>query len=297
MREIYWTKERCFNEALKYDSRAVFKKKSGGAYNASTKGGWLDNVCSHMKVCGNRVLRMVYVYEFSDKSVYVGLTYNIEERDKEHKRNKKSKVFQYIKEKNIIPFLSYSEYMNVEKAKVVEGDMVEKFKKRGYHILNVSKTGGVGSGFIKWTFEKCEQEAKKCKTKKEFYGKNNSAYNAAIRYGWLKKICSHMKTKKVKPKGYWTLERSTEEAKKYKTKKEFYLKSPSAYMVLLKKGILNNVCENMKTKKPNGYWTRERCEAESKKYSSITEFQIKSGGAYRASLKGCWLKEFKFKTN
>lgn len=292
MREIYWTKERCVNEALKYDSRAVFKKKSGGAYNASIKNGWLDSVCSHMKVCGNRIIRLVYAYEFSDKSVYVGLTYNIEERDKEHKRNKKSKVFQYIKEKNIIPFLSYSEYMDVEKAKKLEGDMVENFRKSGYKILNVSKTGGAGSGFIKWTFKKCKEEARKCKTRKEFYQKNNSAYNSARRYGWLEKICNHMNTKKIKPKGYWTLERSKKEAKKYRTKKEFYSKSPSAYMVLLKKGILNIVCENMRTKKPNGYWTKERCELEFRKYNSISEFQKKCGGAYRASLKEGWLKEF-----
>lgn len=63
-------------------------------------------------------------------------------------------------------------------------------------------------------------------------------------------------------------------------------------MVLLKKGILNIVCENMRTKKPNGYWTKERCELEFRKYNSISEFQKKCGGAYRASLKEGWLKEF-----
>ncbi len=46
----YWTKNRCIKEALKYDTRCAFQKGSSGAYNAAFVHGWLDEVCSHMKI-------------------------------------------------------------------------------------------------------------------------------------------------------------------------------------------------------------------------------------------------------
>lgn len=45
---LFWTSERCHDEALKYKSRTEFKIKSTGAYYSSIKHGCLDNVCSHM---------------------------------------------------------------------------------------------------------------------------------------------------------------------------------------------------------------------------------------------------------
>lgn len=40
----YWTKERCQEEALKYESRSEFKKYSGSAYNIVKKNKWLDEL-------------------------------------------------------------------------------------------------------------------------------------------------------------------------------------------------------------------------------------------------------------
>ena len=44
------------------------------SYRIALKNEWLDDICSHMKVIGNLHKRCIYVFEFSDKSVYVGLT-------------------------------------------------------------------------------------------------------------------------------------------------------------------------------------------------------------------------------
>ncbi len=249
IKEIYWTKENCTKEALRYDSRSVFKKNSGGAYNASIKGGWLDDVCSHMSPSGNKFNRLVYVYRFSDNYVYVGLTYNIEERDDKHKRDKRSSVYKHIKKTGLIPELTFTEYMHVDKASRLESDTLEKYIKNGFFILNKAKTGIVGGNNLKWTFKRCLEEARECKTRKEFFNKNNSAYNSARRYKWLDKVCSHMETKKIKHKGYWTLEMSNKEALKYKTKKDFYLKSSGAYMSLFRLGLLNEACKHMNKKK------------------------------------------------
>ena len=43
----YWTKERCQEEALKYNSRTEFKKNSHAYYKALDND-WLNDICSHM---------------------------------------------------------------------------------------------------------------------------------------------------------------------------------------------------------------------------------------------------------
>jgi hypothetical protein len=44
----YWTKEKCKKEALKFKTKNMFYKKSGGAYGASFRNGWLNEICIHM---------------------------------------------------------------------------------------------------------------------------------------------------------------------------------------------------------------------------------------------------------
>lgn len=44
----YWGIEECRREALKYKSRTEFSIKSGGAYNAAKKNGWLNDICAHL---------------------------------------------------------------------------------------------------------------------------------------------------------------------------------------------------------------------------------------------------------
>ena len=46
-----------------------------------------------------------------------------------------------------------------------------------------------------------------------------------------------------------------------------------------------------KKKKPNGYWTKERCQEESLKYKTRFEFQKKSSGSYSSSYLNGWLDE------
>ena len=51
-----------------------------------------------MEVSTNDILkRLIYVYEFSDNSCYIGLTYNIKNRNRQHLESNKSPVFNYIK--------------------------------------------------------------------------------------------------------------------------------------------------------------------------------------------------------
>ena len=42
------SKEDCRIEALKYNGRKEFAKKSCATYTTAIRNGWLDEVCSHM---------------------------------------------------------------------------------------------------------------------------------------------------------------------------------------------------------------------------------------------------------
>ena len=88
----YWTKEKCLEEALKYKYRKNFQKNSSSAYVISYNNGWLYDICKHMIRLGNKSKRCIYAFEFDDKYIYVGLTYNIENRKEQHINNFRSSV-------------------------------------------------------------------------------------------------------------------------------------------------------------------------------------------------------------
>ena len=45
----YWTYDKCSDEALKYNQRSIFAKKSTGAYLTAQRNKWLNYICIHMK--------------------------------------------------------------------------------------------------------------------------------------------------------------------------------------------------------------------------------------------------------
>lgn len=226
----FWTKTKCTEEALKYNSRIEFSKKSPSAYIISHKNMWLDDICDHMTKIGNKYNRLIYCFIFyKDKSVYVGLTGNSNRRRKYHLSDINSPVYKHIKLTNVIPkYFELTKYINVNDAVIFEDKFLLKFKDRGYNILNKSKTGGLGGRNLIWTKDKCIEVSKKCKTKSEFRKKYGSAYNTSLKNNWLSEITPHMIMQR-KDKGYWTKDKCIFFLKKCKTKSEFRKKYFNAY--------------------------------------------------------------------
>ena len=179
----YWTKERCYEEALKYSHRKEFQRGSGSAYSAAIRHGWLDDICEHMKL-------------------------------------------------TTMP--------------------------RGY-----------------WTKQRCFEEARKYDSQKEFQEKAGGAFTALKRNGCLKEACAHMEADKHMP-GYWTKEKCREEAKKYSTKSAFRKGCQGAYSAAWTNAWIDDICEHMNQTQTRGYWTFERCVEEGKKYSRRNDFRKKA---------------------
>ena len=143
----FWNFDKCFDEAKKYSDKKSFLKNSHGAYESARLHGWLDKICEHMIPIGSKYKRLIYSFEFPDKSVYVGLTYNSEKRYYNHIINTKtySTVRNYMIETNLTPeYRLLTDYVDVGLAIKLEDEYLKKYKNDGWAILNKIKTGGIG---------------------------------------------------------------------------------------------------------------------------------------------------------
>lgn len=226
--------------------------------------------------------RYIYSYEFPDKSVYIGLTYDLNFRKSEHKKNSKSTVNKYIKKTKLEPkFVILTEDpIPFDKAGFEEDKFINYYKDKGFKILNKVKAGGLGGNYLIWDYDKCKESALQCNSKIEFKDRFPQAYtNSRIR-GWLDEITTHM-DKLKKDSDYWTYDVCKEEALKYKTRKEFENNSSYAYNKSIKMGWLDEITSHMEyVKMPNGYWNLKRVKEEALKYNTRTEFKNGSNGAY-----------------
>ena len=141
---------------------------------------------------------------------------------------------------------------------------------------------------IKWTKEKCVEEALKYKTKMEFKIKCKGAYCSSCNNGWLNEICSHMSIIRIN----WTKEKCAKEALKYNSINEYQKHSKASYLASYRHNWMGDVCKHMtRPINNNKIWFKENCKIEAQKYLSKSDFSIKSRGAYKVALKNGWLNE------
>lgn len=245
----YWTKERCHKEALKYKLKKDFIS-SGSVYYIAYRNGWINEICSHMEIVGNRFKRCIYAVEFSDNHVYVGLTYNTEKRFKNHQDKKKNTtVYKYIHSSGLIPiFKKLTDYIPVQEASLLEEKIKNDYKKLNWLILNKVKCGATAGYNLKWTKKRCSEEALKYKTRVEFHYNSSSAWNSALFHGWLDEICSFMfnNGRLQNKNGIWQIkDNCLNEALKYKTRMEFVTNSRGAYKAAHANKWLDEICIHM----------------------------------------------------
>jgi hypothetical protein len=189
---------------------------------------------------GNKFKRCIYSYEFPDNCVYVGLTFNLDERQNNRNSHITDAVTKHIIKTQLIPIRKQlTEYVSTESASILEGKFVEEYKNNGWNILNMKKTGGIGGNTLYWTKEKCAEAANQCHAKSEFIVRFKGAYSSAMKNNWLDDICKHMVSPQ-KPKGYWNDKNNCRlEANKFNLRSEFEKNSYQAYFISKKNNWLN----------------------------------------------------------
>jgi hypothetical protein len=230
----YWTYEKCKELALSCKTKLDFIKYKGSAYNIALENGWLDDICSHFELLGNNKKRCIYAYEFSNKVVYVGLTYNFEARWVKRMKDENDIVKIYIDKTNEIPKrIKLTDYIDVYEASIKEGTILKEYINKGWSILNRAKTGSVGGNNRIWTYEKCKEEALKYETYKEFKENNYNCYAAIYKNNWQSELLSHLKHIK-RLNGFWNEDECYKASKECNGRKDFYKKYRGAYAASIK---------------------------------------------------------------
>ncbi len=188
--------------------------------------------------------------------------------------------------------IQISDYIVNSEAIKEEINTIEIYKNNGWTLLNKVKGGSLGGKIVKWTKEKCIEEALKYKSKSEFRKLSHSCYKISLRKGWIDEITKHMCIYKM-PKGYWTKEKCIEEALRYKSKSEFIKGSYNCYKIASKNKWLDEITIHMSSRKKKTKWTKEMCIEEALRYKSKSEFIKGSYNCYKMSCKRKWINEIK----
>lgn len=183
----YWHNfDNCKNEALKYKTKTEFISNAQHVYHISLKNGWLDKICKHMIQIGDRYNKCIYSYEFPDNHVYVGLTYNMDVREKSRRRNKSDAVTYYKNKTGLIPIRKQlTEYIPVDVVIKLEGQYLSEYLKNGWISLNKRKTGGIGSCSPVWNFNRVKKIVSKYDNLEGFKRDDAELYEIAKRSGWI----------------------------------------------------------------------------------------------------------------
>jgi hypothetical protein len=276
------TKEYCKKIASKYETKTEFQKNNQSVYNKALKKGWLISICKHMKYIGNLHSRAIYAYEFSDKSVYVGLTYNYKQRALRHQTDPRSPVYKKIKAGFTFKLIQDNKWYSADKVKIEEEKCIQNYRKRNFTILNRAKAGGLGGNSVKWTPEELKRTALKYKTRGDFQKYDSTAYTIAWKKGLLDNLCIHMQPKRGDVPKY-TLHACVTMAKKCKYRSEFAERYPGHYAASRSKYDVNIICKNMSKKKIKSKWTVTKIKQHAKKFWRRSDFKRYDAGAYSAA--------------
>jgi predicted GIY-YIG superfamily endonuclease len=284
-----WPKEKVWQIALKYENYKDFSQNEPAAYSAAHRNGWLKDVTQHLKPSGSRYKRKIYAFEFSDKSVYVGLTYDEKRRVYRHKEDLGSSVFQHIQKTKLEPQFKIltPEFIDSDEARFAEQEFIEYYKKNGWNILNKVKGGALGGSFERdWSKDRIKEIALQFTNRTEFCRKAHSACEMARKLGIFDEVTQHMPILQQT----WDYEKIKNEALKFHNFQEFRNNS-KAYQPAKKRGILDDVTSHMTNRRLP--WTSERYMELLPKYNSVAEFRKYHPSGFSVASRTGYLQQIK----
>jgi len=280
----YWTKERCIEEALKYNRRSDFQNYSGSAYNKACVNKWLNEICLHMKYnswtkekCQEEALKYKSKVEFKKKC---GSGYN------------KACVNKWIDE-----ICSHMQVIGTLKKRCIYAaefsdnhvyiGLTYSLSNRIHRHLN-----DVNSSIYKHIIKtKIDPEFKQITDYIEINIAKKKEGEFVTHYQELNwNILNQTKTGTIGGNILmWTKEKCAEEALKYNLRIDFTNNSRSAYKSSINNGWLDEICSHMNKKWKT--WNFENCKTEALKYKTRNEYQNNSRTSYDYARKYKWFDE------
>lgn len=305
------TREQAIEAVGKCKLRQEFRFRFPREYRFAVNHKILNEICKDLPVMHGLSERCIYAYEFPDMHVYVGLTCNIERRQREHLHENNSAVYLYSHKTNQTPkFLLKHDYVNYIEAKELEGIILREYTDRGWISLNRIGTGGIGcSGNAYSQIKSCTERVKFCEDFNQFEERFPDAYRICVEHDWFDLLEDYLGERKddvfIPKKGFRKKKDITtlsanfvkrmkgksvafrymddellEEAKKYKTRSEFSRINNSAYRQARDRGFLEKLFpENVR------FVSNEQLSKEALQYNSRNEFKEESNAHYQLAMK------------
>ena len=291
-----WSKNKILADALKYKTKKEWIMNSATAFRKSHDLNITDQASLHFEKVGNLLKRCVYTISvYGKKIIYIGLTFNFNERIKSHLKTRRFKDLIKVYGKKSLIINQVSEYIEINQAQKLEIKLVKKFKNLGYSVLNIAKAGGAGGMPLMWTPENIILDANKYKILKDWRVNSGGAYAAALRINIISKVTSHMirninpgspnAGKKLKYQNSKFSENKKEillDAKKYSLKTTWITKSKAAYKYARDNGFYEEATKHMFQKKK---WDNKSVLAEGSKFKNRSDWNKNSAGSFRFALK------------
>ena len=208
----YWTKERCEQEANKYNTRTKFQKKSSSAYNVCLKNGWLDELCSHMDyTCNPRG------YWNQEKCLEEALKYKTYEDFKKKSNGAYNYAYRngflydiidHLKRRPPVGYWSYERC----KEEALKYTTLLEFRKSSNAYSHIINNGWKDELFSHmefsqkpkgyYSYEVCRQISRKYNSRSELQKQEPVVYSVIRKNGWKKEMFSHMRKKASFKKRY-----------------------------------------------------------------------------------------------
>lgn len=242
--------------AKRYDNKKDFRDEHYKLWSFISRHGLIDEVCGHMRVLGNFWNRLIYAYEFDingKKYAYIGLTYDIKKRHKQHMcKGGNSSVLEFCNKNGIeqIPEPKVIvDYLPKDQASIMEQKKAKEYKNNGYILLNKVKCGGLGGNEKSFSCDLTEAKdiAKKYKNRTEWNKNDGASYNYCVKKGWMDKLIP-LNIKR------WSVEEAIEEAKKYEKPFEMEKENYSLYRFLKSRNLWSEATKHMEYDREWGFY-------------------------------------------
>jgi hypothetical protein len=278
-----WSEESLHVEALKYQNRADFQRKSENAYHAARTRGvdFLNKICQHMQPPPTswtaKMVREAALH-FSGRKEF-------------EKGN--PRAYSAARRLRILDEVCASmSVKNIHRSDKEIFDAAKKFKCKSEFIAGdrkayrvACKRGLIGAMFPsescteRWDEAKILAAAKGYNTRQDFAKGDRKAYAAAQKRGILDQVCDGM----VITRKNWTIAELQSVADKYLSKTAFSEGDRAAYCYAHNHGVLDAICTGMLP--INRKWDLESLIAVAKKFKTRRAFGEADRGAYSACVR------------
>jgi hypothetical protein len=243
--KVSWTRESCYEEAKRYNTKAQFEKGCPSAYNKAKANGWFSE---YTWFENGHVLEGAKRRKWTYETCY-------EAAKKFTKRNDFLRAKGFCRAYKVArangwledytwfeEFSKPAGYWNYEKCyeEAQKYDSLLEFRKKCPSACVIARRNGWLEKYDwlikrrnRWTYIECYELAKCFTSRTDFKKAHLTAYQASLENEWINDYTWF----KSKPKyRYWTQQKCYEEAKKYSSKKEFAENNSSAYSIACKNG-------------------------------------------------------------